>query len=145
SFSTEPATTARFALSLHDALPIYAHQRIAALQLQAVLQLFQVKPLDPLELSQQRAGHRVERGHQVPHLVGAASHRMTGIAHRQLDRKSTRLNSSHVKISYAGFCLKKKTRRTHPRTVLLPYGPTPCVLDGRAISPAKRLGRCAPS
>src|SRR5690606_35324383 len=25
------------------------------------------------------------------------------------DRKSTRLNSSHVKISYAGFCLKKKT------------------------------------
>src|SRR5690606_40874776 len=26
-----------------------------------------------------------------------------------LDRKSTRLNSSHVKISYAVFCLKKKT------------------------------------
>src|SRR5690606_41384809 len=28
-----------------------------------------------------------------------------------LDRKSTRLNSSHVKISYAVFCLKKKTER----------------------------------
>src|SRR5690606_39716917 len=28
-----------------------------------------------------------------------------------LDRKSTRLNSSHVKISYAVFCLKKKTIR----------------------------------
>src|SRR5690606_26384365 len=28
-----------------------------------------------------------------------------------LDRKSTRLNSSHVKISYAVFCLKKKNRR----------------------------------
>src|SRR5690606_41252311 len=28
----------------------------------------------------------------------------------RLDRKSTRLNSSHVKISYAVFCLKKKTR-----------------------------------
>src|SRR5690606_39541930 len=27
------------------------------------------------------------------------------------DRKSTRLNSSHVKISYAVFCLKKKTSR----------------------------------
>src|SRR5699024_12728923 len=27
-----------------------------------------------------------------------------------LDRKSTRLNSSHVSISYAVFCLKKKTR-----------------------------------
>src|SRR3989442_3110063 len=29
------------------------------------------------------------------------------------DRKSTRLNSSHVRISYAGFCLKKKTRPSH--------------------------------
>src|SRR3989442_6435038 len=28
----------------------------------------------------------------------------------QRDRKSTRLNSSHVRISYAVFCLKKKTR-----------------------------------
>src|SRR5215475_14616746 len=27
------------------------------------------------------------------------------------DRKSTRLNSSHVKISYAGFCLKKKKKK----------------------------------
>src|SRR3989442_7226442 len=26
------------------------------------------------------------------------------------DRKSTRLNSSHVRISYAGFCLKKKNQ-----------------------------------
>src|SRR5690606_40090484 len=29
---------------------------------------------------------------------------------RQADRKSTRLNSSHVKISYAVFCLKKKKK-----------------------------------
>src|SRR5699024_12197983 len=29
-----------------------------------------------------------------------------------LDRKSTRLNSSHVSISYAVFCLKKKNRAT---------------------------------
>ena len=29
-------------------------------------------------------------------------------AHRVLDRKSTRLNSSHITISYAVFCLKKK-------------------------------------
>src|SRR5690554_7493215 len=27
------------------------------------------------------------------------------------DRKSTRLNSSHVRISYAVFCLKKKTKK----------------------------------
>src|SRR5436305_3051819 len=30
---------------------------------------------------------------------------------RDLDRKSTRLNSSHVRISYAVFCLKKKTNK----------------------------------
>src|SRR3712207_7689747 len=29
------------------------------------------------------------------------------------DRKSTRLNSSHANISYAGFCLEKKERSTH--------------------------------
>src|SRR5690606_41317945 len=32
-----------------------------------------------------------------------------GYALLDLDRKSTRLNSSHVKISYAVFCLNKKT------------------------------------
>src|SRR5437870_7248291 len=31
------------------------------------------------------------------------------VAQRAKDRKSTRLNSSHVAISYAVFCLKKKT------------------------------------
>src|SRR3712207_8077349 len=30
----------------------------------------------------------------------------------ELDRKSTRLNSSHANISYAVFCLKKKTKTT---------------------------------
>src|SRR5690349_22673721 len=30
---------------------------------------------------------------------------------RRLDRKSTRLNSSHVEISYAVFCLKKKKNK----------------------------------
>src|SRR5436305_9330640 len=31
------------------------------------------------------------------------------------DRKSTRLNSSHVRISYAVFCLKKKKKNTYFR------------------------------
>src|SRR5690625_5368148 len=34
------------------------------------------------------------------------------------DRKSTRLNSSHVAISYAVFCLKKKTRANLRRTIV---------------------------
>src|SRR5437868_13169603 len=33
------------------------------------------------------------------------------------DRKSTRLNSSHVSISYAVFCLKKKNTQTHKHTL----------------------------
>src|SRR5438067_3272127 len=32
-----------------------------------------------------------------------------------LDRKSTRLNSSHVSISYAVFCLKKKKKKKYPK------------------------------
>src|SRR5690554_7242918 len=32
---------------------------------------------------------------------------------RKGDRKSTRLNSSHVRISYAVFCLKKKKKKPH--------------------------------
>src|SRR5437870_7436641 len=35
-----------------------------------------------------------------------------------LDRKSTRLNSSHVAISYAVFCLKKKKQHISPLPVL---------------------------
>src|SRR5690349_23504032 len=47
-------------------------------------------------------GH-CHRGH------GGLSHRGRALAQRLLgDRKSTRLNSSHVEISYAVFCLKKK-------------------------------------
>src|SRR3989442_8826239 len=35
----------------------------------------------------------------------------------QRDRKSTRLNSSHVRISYAVFCLKKKNKPTSCKRV----------------------------
>src|SRR5437870_9390969 len=43
-------------------------------------------------------------------------HESSGTA-RPEDRKSTRLNSSHVAISYAVFCLK--TKRIHPHTAVL--------------------------
>src|SRR5215475_15782066 len=44
--------------------------------------------------------------------------RRTGRSCRSPDRKSTRLNSSHVKISYAVFCLKKKKK---PQDILILY------------------------
>src|SRR5690349_24986701 len=49
------------------------------------------------------AGHFLER-------LDLAEHRRFA---RSRDRKSTRLNSSHVEISYAVFCLKKKKDNTH--------------------------------
>src|SRR5438067_7932315 len=41
---------------------------------------------------------------------------------RRLDRKSTRLNSSHVSISYAVFCLKKKKNHIQPDALTLTAG-----------------------
>src|SRR3989442_5982466 len=47
-------------------------------------------------------------------------HRRFGTARSdQADRKSTRLNSSHVRISYAVFCLKKKKKQTNDSKVVL--------------------------
>src|SRR5262245_64391397 len=40
--------------------------------------------------------------------------RAGGLLRPATDRKSTRLNSSHLGISYAVFCLKKKTNQTAP-------------------------------
>src|SRR3954465_12446127 len=54
------------------------------------------------------------------------------------DRKSTRLNSSHTIISYAVFCLKKKT--TTNATHALAH-PTPHALPRSAAPPAR--GGCA--
>src|SRR5436309_3867214 len=49
----------------------------------------------------------------IPPIIGTAIRCITSepvpLLH-MIDRKSTRLNSSHVKISYAVFCLKKKNR-----------------------------------
>src|SRR5690625_5853905 len=43
------------------------------------------------------------------------AHLLLKVAALLLDRKSTRLNSSHVAISYAVFCLKKKNKRREKR------------------------------
>src|SRR5690606_18554285 len=52
--------------------------------------------------------HGVEPHANQPGLVHAFLY-LGGQVQQMQDRKSTRLNSSHVKISYAVFCLKKKT------------------------------------
>src|SRR6266498_5032962 len=49
------------------------------------------------------------QGGATPHLP------VRRAAGQRRDRKSTRLNSSHVRISYAVFCLKKKKQPMSPR------------------------------
>src|SRR2546426_7313108 len=93
-FFNDTATTEIYTLSLHDALPISAPGRPAAAA---------PSPRSP--------GCRCRPPGSSP-----AGTRRTG------DRKSTRLNSSHLVISYAVFCLKKKN--THNERVC---GLTPCV------------------
>src|SRR3989442_4582426 len=80
-FFNDTATTEIYTLSLHDALPISAAVSLLAY----VLMLTMLNELGSLPLGFYR-GFMLERR----------------------DRKSTRLNSSHVRISYAVFCLKKK-------------------------------------
>src|SRR5437773_9485679 len=68
------------------------------------------KPRDkPRSLSQSRRG---SKGRPVTS-IGQTAVRfpIVGIG-ASADRKSTRLNSSHITISYAVFCLKKKKKKT---------------------------------
>src|SRR5690554_7769454 len=88
-FFNDPATTEIYTLSLHDALPI--------------------SPARGAQQTEERASVNMEvrsnSGNVYP-----VTYTMANI---DGDRKSTRLNSSHVRISYAVFCLKKKKKKTN--------------------------------
>src|SRR5438045_7573088 len=50
--------------------------------------------------------------HEIVRRVAVRHHRADDFVHDlKIDRKSTRLNSSHLGISYAVFCLKKKKKK----------------------------------
>src|SRR5204862_968116 len=71
---------------------------------------------------------RSHRGLDEP--AGEAEVRRSPTFHRRTsDRKSTRLNSSHVEISYAVFCLKKK-KKMYKREVHARYLHFSFVVDG---------------
>src|SRR2546430_8487451 len=94
-FFNDTATTEIYTLSLHDALPISACARWPRHRIRRFKQ----------------ANFLVGSGMDLPNLypsskeISCTEHALAG------DRKSTRLNSSHSQISYAVFCLKKKTKR----------------------------------
>src|SRR5690606_42127530 len=103
-FFNAMATSAIYTLSLHDALPILD---IYDIPISKITRDF----LDYLEQLE-----RMEIEVASDFILFAATlmkikSKML-IPKPDLDRKSTRLNSSHVKISYAVFCLKKKKRTT---------------------------------
>src|SRR2546426_9375323 len=86
-FFNDTATTEIYTLSLHDALPISPGR-----------QKGQDGDRDVLPYTAEGVAHGLV-------VVAARSWRLPG------DRKSTRLNSSHLVISYAVFCLKKKNNK----------------------------------
>src|SRR5690606_41379598 len=94
------------ALSLRDALPISVRQQRQRLldgeEAAAQIDVVDMVPLLGRHLGCGRKGTDAGIDEQD---IELAVRRLDG---RQ-DRKSTRLNSSHVKTSYAVFCLKKKT------------------------------------
>src|SRR3712207_8994931 len=93
-FFNDTATTEIYTLSLHDALPIFLIIVFGALVAAGL----------PLLLG-------------VVAIVVAMG--LTALAGNfyDLDRKSTRLNSSHANISYAVFCLKKKITTIYTITI----------------------------
>src|SRR5690606_39877781 len=102
---TGTPTSASYTLSLHDALPIWGRWLL---------------PLGPGPAQALPPDEPGPSGRGRPRLAGSIqvwSQVLSGYLpalqawHLGIDRKSTRLNSSHVKISYAVFCLKKKNKR----------------------------------
>src|SRR3712207_8001105 len=81
-FFNDTATTEIYTLSLHDALPISLEDRRLVMR--------------------EAPSSSYRLGWSLYELGSAVARR---------DRKSTRLNSSHANISYAVFCLKKKTQK----------------------------------
>src|SRR5688572_31270640 len=84
-FFTAPAATEIYTLSLHDALPIFERNPSRVVE---------VPVLEELRV-QARSVEQFDGSHLYTEF---------------LDRKSTRLISSHSQISYAVFCLKKKRK-----------------------------------
>src|SRR3712207_7617762 len=97
-FFNDTATTEIYTLSLHDALPICGAGELHAPFVQRYFSWMTVGDLS------------IDASFQLDQLSMVMVLIITGVGAliHLLDRKSTRLNSSHANISYAVFCLKKK-------------------------------------
>src|SRR3712207_9448678 len=100
-FFNDTATTEIYTLSLHDALPIYGEMGIGNTTTSSAV-LYAMTQKNIHEVVGHGGGLSEEGLLRKKQIIQDACQRY------QLDRKSTRLNSSHANISYAVFCLKKK-------------------------------------
>src|SRR2546426_3762494 len=105
-FFNDTATTEIYTLSLHDALPIWSAASCWGYNGDGEL----------------GDGTTTDRSSPVQ-VAGGVSFAAVSAASAHTDRKSTRLNSSHLVISYAVFCLKKKKKQTTtvPRYIVKLY------------------------
>src|SRR5690554_7678690 len=103
-FFNDTATTEIYTLSLHDALPISA-----GVTSRGYLNWWVLLGGDTPHLPLQNV-LCIRLGSQC--VLPAENDQLT---HHLKDRKSTRLNSSHVRISYAVFCLKKKKKKKNKK------------------------------
>src|SRR5256885_12779615 len=90
-FFNDTATTEIYTLSLHDALPISVAFSLCFTVVVSTILLL-------LRISRKASRRAVSNSGPIRKFWRVES----------IDRKSTRLNSSHLVISYAVFCLKKK-------------------------------------
>src|SRR5690606_41848330 len=88
-----------YTLSLHDALPIYCVPVLPTPVNIKIRRRGSVQVQESFEIKIQFYRAYIGDSQTVAH---------NGVGSAASDRKSTRLNSSHVKISYAVFCLKKQ-------------------------------------
>src|SRR5690606_41454568 len=105
-FFYDTVTIEIYTLSLHDALPIslFVHSNNRISSLDSCEEIEKVAFRLPVHHSNTKSSSCIGS------TFSALTYPLPFLEKKSccLDRKSTRLNSSHVKISYAVFCLKKK-------------------------------------
>src|SRR5207244_5720899 len=101
-----PSPSEPYTLSLHDALPIlHFYSRFGVPPTVTLVSLLDNRTLRTL----------VDNAALKAKVAGL---KLGSTQFRKVDRKSTRLNSSHQIISYAVFCLKKKTKYINSQRVI---------------------------
>src|SRR5207249_11355372 len=98
------STTLLYTLSLHDALPISPGRDMMLKALSGMARYLHANAVPP---SKVKPDGSIEDSKSPVGFSAALLPYLSALG----DRKSTRLNSSHVSISYAVFCLKKKKKQ----------------------------------